>query len=119
MRRCIFILLLAFSVFPVSAQTVSYNGIRQDLIVDVRTPAEFNSGHLDGAINIPLDKLQNGLHAVPGVHKKSHILIYCRSGRRSAIARDTLLKQGFRHVYDGGGMTALASKLKVCSTLRC
>ncbi|RJX31734.1 MAG: rhodanese-like domain-containing protein [Oxalobacter sp.] len=119
MKRLLLLVLLALLSLAATGQTVSYLGVRQDIIVDVRTPAEFRAGHIANAVNIPLDRLGSGIHAIPGIKKNSHILLYCRSGRRSAIARDTLIKQGFLYVQDGGGMTALEPQLKACSTLRC
>lgn len=119
MRKVLVILLLSITALMTSAQTVSYNGIKQDVIIDVRTSAEFAMGHIHGAINIPLDQLDSAIHAVKGIDKNSHILLYCRSGRRSAVARGALIKQGFLNVHDGGGIMALESKLKPCSTQRC
>jgi rhodanese-related sulfurtransferase len=67
-------------------------------VVDVRTPAEFAAGHLPGAVNVPYDEVQRRAAELgpPG----SPLLLYCRSGRRSAIAADTLRKLGFDELYD-------------------
>lgn len=124
MRKFLAAQLLAVLLFPLTtllatAQTVSYDGIRPDVIIDVRTSAEFAMGHIPGAIHIPHDRLDPAIHAVKGIDKNSHILLYCRSGRRSAMARDALIKQGFLNVHDGGSMTTLEAKLKRCDTRRC
>jgi phage shock protein E len=60
------------------------------LIIDVRTPAEFSSGHLKKAINIPLGK------------KDRPIITCCASGMRSRSARSILRSNGFGEVYNGG-----------------
>jgi rhodanese-related sulfurtransferase len=67
-------------------------------VVDVRTPAEFAAGHVPGAVNIPYDELARraGELGPPS----TPVLLYCRSGRRSGIATDTLRKLGFGEIYD-------------------
>ncbi len=76
------------------------------LLVDVRTPAEFAEGHLAGARNIPLDQVRNRI-AEFGPDRDARIVVYCRSGRRSGLARDALRELGFRQVLNGGGYDAL------------
>jgi rhodanese-related sulfurtransferase len=67
-------------------------------VVDVRTPAEFAAGHLPGAVNVPYDELPRR-HAELGP-PSTPVLLYCRTGRRSAIAAETLRKNGFAQLYD-------------------
>jgi phage shock protein E len=71
------------------------------LLLDVRTAAEFASGHLEGALNIPVQELEARLGEV-GPRSRS-IVVYCRSGARSATAAATLRRAGF-DVLDIGGM---------------
>lgn len=68
-------------------------------IVDVRTPAEFAGGHADGARNIPVEELQGKLDAVGP--KDKAVVVYCRSGNRSARAAKILQAAGFTSVVDG------------------
>ncbi len=72
-------------------------------ILDVRTEEEFNTGHIDGAILIPdtdiLEKAEETL-----TDKSATILVYCRSGRRSALAAADLVELGYSNVYDFGGI---------------
>lgn len=78
------------------------------IIVDVRTPAEFNSGHIKGAINIPLDQVKNKSSALK---KKSKVIITCcRSGTRSRIAKSVLTSAGLE-CYNGGGWHSLENKI--------
>lgn len=72
------------------------------LLVDVRTPEEFQSGHLKGAINISHDETFERL-AEYGTDKARSIVVYCRSGRRSGIAEGVLKEQGFTNVHNAGG----------------
>lgn len=69
-------------------------------LVDVRTAAEFAQGHLEGALLIPFDEI--GARASEIGSKQQATVLYCRSGRRSAIARQKLLELGFTTVYDLG-----------------
>ena len=61
------------------------------LLIDVRTPSEFNQGHLDGAANLPLDTINT---AFSDIDKQTPIVVYCRSGNRSGQAMSYLKKQG-------------------------
>ena len=76
------------------------------LLVDVRTPAEFASGHLDGAINISHEQTADRLSEY-GDDKSRSIVVYCRSGNRSGIAEGILAEHGFANVHNGGGYEAM------------
>lgn len=67
-------------------------------VVDVRTPAEFTSGHVPGAVNIPFDQMpaRAGELGPPS----TPVLVYCRSGRRSGVAAQTLKEKGFTRLWD-------------------
>jgi phage shock protein E len=77
-----------------------------DLVVDVRSRLEFFLGHLDGAVNIPVDELPEGLQGHPGIRPDSRILVYCASGARSAAATSVLRAAGYVRVTDAGGIQA-------------
>ncbi len=68
-------------------------------LVDVRTPEEFQAGHVKGSVNIPLDEIPQNLAKFKG---KSHIVVFCRSGNRSAKAKAFLNQHGFENVINGG-----------------
>jgi rhodanese-related sulfurtransferase len=70
-------------------------------LLDVRTPEEFAAGHVDGARNIPVQVLGGRLRDVP----KGRVVVYCRSGGRSASAA-ALLRQAGYEVFDVGPMSA-------------
>ncbi len=71
-------------------------------LVDVRSRAEFRAGHIEGAINVPVDEL--GPRMTELEPKGAPIVLYCRSGRRSAAAFERLQAAGFAAVYDLGSM---------------
>ena len=73
------------------------------IIIDARTQEEYDEGHIPGAILIPeyeiADRAEKGLP-----DKKQLILVYCRSGRRSKIAAEELVKLGYTNVKEFGGI---------------
>jgi rhodanese-related sulfurtransferase len=120
LTRFFYLILLALCLpLMVHAQTYTYNGAKWNLIIDVRTPEEFASGHIDGAINIPYDQIEAKLPGLKKVEKEDNILVYCRSGRRSETAKETLNKLGYKNVQNGGGMADLTPKLRACKTDAC
>lgn len=80
------------------------------IIVDVRSKAEFDGGHVNGAINIPLDTLSANLEKVGDKH--SQIITCCMSGGRSTMAKNILDAAGYTNVHNGGGWQALREKLQ-------
>jgi phage shock protein E len=74
------------------------------LLLDVRTPEEFAGGHVDGALNIPVQVLDAKLASLPA-KKDQDVVVYCHSGRRSAMAKAMLEKAGYTKVHDLGAMT--------------
>lgn len=78
------------------------------VIVDVRTKAEFQSGHIKGAVNIPLQNLQNHFSTLK---KNKPIITCCASGMRSTSAKDILISHGYAEVYNGGGWQSLQNKI--------
>ena len=61
-------------------------------VLDVRTPEEFASGHVPGAVNIPYDQVASRLAEIP---KDKEVVLYCRSGRRAGLAAAELEKAGY------------------------
>lgn len=74
-------------------------------ILDVRTPAEFAGGHIKGAINIANETIVNTKPALlPDLD--ATILVYCRSGNRSAQSASKLAAMGYTQIYDFGGINS-------------
>lgn len=78
------------------------------IILDVRTAEEYVADHIDGAVNLSLDEIQNG--KVPTDDKSTKLSVYCRSGVRSAQAAKTLRDEGY-DVVDLGGVDTARDKL--------
>lgn len=76
-------------------------------LVDVRSVQEFAQGHIDGALNVPVDQVERRLAEVGS--PSDVIVLYCRSGARSAAAAGLLRRRGYGQVYDLGPMSAWQS----------
>ena len=74
------------------------------VLLDVRTPEEFAGGHIAGAQLLPYDGITVKTAAGVIAKKTSTIIVYCRSGRRSALAATTLRDLGYKTVWDLGGI---------------
>jgi phage shock protein E len=72
-------------------------------IIDVRSPHEYDADHLAGAINIPYDEIGQRISQVT-TNKSEPLLIHCRSGGRSAMAKATLQARGYINVTDLGSI---------------
>ena len=77
--------------------------------IDVRSAEEFNAGHLQDAVNIPHDKIIEGVKAL-GSDKDAPINLYCRSGRRADAALTELKNAGYTNVTNHGGYEDLVKK---------
>lgn len=77
-------------------------------ILDVRTKAEYQTGHIRGAVNVPLNNLSNHYAKL---NKNKPVITCCASGVRSAQAKSILQSNGFSEVYNGGGWMSLQQKI--------
>lgn len=86
--------------------------LKSPQLIDVRTPEEFEGGHLENAINIDWNN-QNFLRLTASLDKTKPIMVYCLSGGRSSAAATSLRQDGFQQVYelDGGLMQWRSKKL--------
>lgn len=73
------------------------------IILDVRTKEEYQESHIEGAILIPDNEITEKAESIL-TDKSATILVYCRSGRRSANASKELSELGFTNIYDFGGI---------------
>lgn len=77
------------------------------LVLDVRTPQEFDQGHIKGALNIPHRQIERELSKLEHA-KRGEIVVYCAKGIRAASAQAVLKANGFEKVYNAGGYSDLA-----------
>jgi len=90
-------------------QVIDLKALREEgaVILDVRTPSEFKSGHIKGSVNVPLQVLGQHLEKLD---KNKTIITCCASGMRSGSAKSILQSKGFV-AHNGGGWQSLQRKL--------
>ena len=91
-------------------KSVNYQQLVKEgaVILDVRSPGEFQGGHIKGSINVPLQSIQSSLGKIP---KNKTIITCCASGMWSASAKSILKSAGYADVHNGGGWMSLKSKI--------
>jgi phage shock protein E len=77
--------------------------------IDVRTPEEYAQGHIAGSINIPFEMIGSEISSLTR-NVDDDIRVYCRSGRRSGVAMDTLKGMGYANVINEGGYEDLLGR---------
>ena len=89
------------------AQAVDLINNKNALIIDVRTPEEFAESHLPEANNFPVDTLSQNIETIKKLQRDKPLLVYCRSGKRSARAAEKLKNLGVNSLYNlKGGIKA-------------
>jgi len=71
------------------------------IIIDVREPFEYNTGHVDGALNIPPSELMSGSPLLSNIGKDTEIVVYCKTGSRSNTSIQLLKQMGFTNLVNG------------------
>ena len=87
----------------VSAERVHEMQLENVVVLDVRTAQEFAGGHVEGAVNLPLNELGQRVEAEYS-DKNAAILVYCRSGARSGAALGQMKKMGYTQVENLGSL---------------
>lgn len=82
------------------------------MIIDVRTPAEFAGGHLDGAVNIDIQS-PDFVSQIDGLDRNGSYVVYCRSGNRSGMAMAQMLDMGFTDVSNAGSVEEASASLGI------
>jgi phage shock protein E len=90
------------NLYEISLTQINKNIQTGAVVIDVRTPQEYETEHANNAINLPLDEIQNG--KLPEVAKESFVYLYCRSGNRASQAKALLEQAGFEKVINIGGL---------------
>lgn len=83
-------------VSPLLAVTKMNNG--NTVVIDVREPDEFNKGHIDSAVNLPLSKIKEQISSFDA-YKNNQVLIVCQDGTRSATTGKIITKAGHKDVF--------------------
>ena len=82
------------------------------MIIDVRTPAEFSGGHLDGAVNIDIQS-PDFASQIDALDRNGSYVVYCRSGNRSGMAMAQMLDMGFTDVSNAGSVEEASNSLGI------
>lgn len=112
----LFTIILSLLSLSIHAQIADTDTLRSlavrkgTVIVDVRTAEEYDEGHIESSINMPLQTLADSIESLKHYEK---VIVICRSGRRSAKAKAELEEAGFTNVYNGGGWEHLKAILEV------
>jgi rhodanese-related sulfurtransferase len=93
------------TVTPAEASTAIDEGAT---VIDVRTPAEFAAGHIPDAVNINVESASFAAE-IAELDQSETYVVYCRTGRRSALAADQMAEAGFSSVKDLGGLSSWAN----------
>ena len=97
--------LLGFLKLPdINKGVEEYQATEGAVLIDVRDPEEYASGHIPGAINIPREEIAKAKELIPDLD--TPLFTYCYSGRRSDYAGTTLRKMGYKNVQNIGGITS-------------
>lgn len=110
-----FSLLLLFTGCGGSTADNSYQQITQEeakemlntqevIVLDVREQNEYDSGHIPGAVLLPVGTIDEDTAAAVIPEKDSTVLVYCRSGNRSKTASSALAELGYTNIYEFGGI---------------
>ena len=110
MKKILFFLAAAGVVLGMALTSFGANG-EKPLVIDVRTEAEWNNGHMEGAVLIPYNVIGEKIGSV-AKDKSKRIYVYCHSGRRSQIAKGTLEKLGYKDVKNLGSLEDAAKTMK-------
>lgn len=92
--------LMGGTIAPEQARSLVEQGAH---LVDVRTPGEFADGHIEGAVNIPVDQITGRFDEIG--KRDEPVVVYCRSGARSGRAKRVLEQAGFASVHNLGAMS--------------
>ncbi len=76
-------------------------------LIDVRSPMEFQMGHAQGAINLPIEQLAIRLSNGCELDKNAEINLYCASGARAGVAKTLLERAGYSKVNNAGGLASV------------
>lgn len=99
---------MSYQLLPVTEFQSKLSETPNAVLLDVRTPEEFNSGHLEGAVNIDFEN-STFASEIQKLDKEKSYFIYCRSGSRSAGAVSLMKKEGIKNIFElKGGLISVS-----------
>ena len=117
MKSLPIILIVLLAAVFITRRTAGYKSISQKeakammdnggvVVLDVREKSEYDSGHIKGAVLLPLGTITADTAVKAIESKDTAVLVYCRSGNRSKKASAILAKLGYKNIYEIGGITS-------------
>ncbi len=100
MKTCFILLMLL----------IAPGALARTLVLDVRTPSEYQQEHVAGAVNVEYQMISEKISSI-APDKKTAIVLYCRSGRRAGVALTQLQEMGYSHVENAGGLESMKARL--------
>ena len=115
MKKIFVLLIIVLGLCGCSSDSLSENGIigyedakklidNGAVLVDVRSKEEYDVGHIEGAVLLPVDTIDKESASAVFISSKQTIIVYCRSGARSSEAYKKLTQLGYTEVYDLGSI---------------
>ena len=99
-----------FSLFGFGKNKIKEALSNGAVVIDVRTPREFDEGHITQSLNIPVDRINSSAQRIKGMNKP--IVFCCASGMRSSNAVSMMKQNGLKEVYNGGSWQSVLRMLK-------
>ena len=112
MKKSVIISLLLCAASSFCGEKILLPMPKNAKLIDVRTPEEFKTGFISGAVNSPHDRIKEKISAVVP-DKKTPLYLYCRSGRRVGVAMKSLKNAGYSVMYNLGGVKEAGNKLGI------
>lgn len=84
---------------------------KSSMIIDVRTQGEWDSGHIEKAIHLPLNSFHSDIEALV-IDKEQIVYLYCRSGNRSGKALKIMQQLGYTNAFNAGGISDAKETIK-------
>lgn len=98
-----------FKRTDINAAVKEYKATPGAFLVDVRTGPEYEAGHIEGSINVPLHSIHYIVDHIRDIN--APIYVYCQSGARSGQATSMIREMGFKNVHNVGGISRYKGKL--------
>ena len=104
--------LFAVTALAACAPAQSIDMSKVTSVIDVRTASEYAAGHLEGAVNIDVQSA-TFTEEISKLDKSGTYVLYCHSGKRAGVAKDTMTGAGFTNVINAGGYQDASSSTKL------
>ena len=112
MKHIFLIILALVNLESIASELTTNTQTETPILIDVRTIAEWNEGHIETAVHIPLDTILDNIELAAS-NKEQTIYLYCGSGRRSGKAEKALQGMGYMNAKNIGGIKEASSVLKL------